>query len=386
MTQAELGTTNGGIAVDNLSAAVAGAEGTVRANPQTVGAYSKLILLLCMRGNYLGRIADYDQAAAISAQQLKIGAKVEQTYQARAGLRATFHDFAGALADLDRAEKMGADPAANYGQRASILHALEKTEEARVLLEKIPEVHRDIPIRGMLATFAGERGDLESAEAQFIAAQKHLPDVSPFPLAWLYMQHGQMWENEGRSGRARELYAAAVERVPGYAPATAHLAAMEAASGARPAAIERLRGLIKTSDDPEYVGQLAALLKEAGVASEAAALRTQAITRYTALLARYPLAYAAHAARFYLGIGDDPKKAVSLAEQNVKNTPTEPAMTLAIEANLAAKQTARACELASEITKRPHATPRSKVLAARAFSSCGQKANADAILQSLASK
>ena len=38
-----------------------------------------------------------------------------------------------------------------------------------------------------------------------------------------------MWERVGKAERARELYQASLERLPSYAPATAHLAALEAA-------------------------------------------------------------------------------------------------------------------------------------------------------------
>lgn len=387
MTQAELATTDGGIAVGNLSAAIAGTEGMVKANPSIAGTYSRLTGLLLLRGEFMGRIADYERAAATSAQQLKVAPKEPQAYQTRAAVRSIFHEFAGALADLDQSEKLGADPASNFDRRASILQAMGRADEARALLEKAGKSERDILSLGTEAMLRGERGELDQAEALFIEAQRHLRDVSPFPLAWLYLQQGLMWESAGRSGRARELYAAAAERVPGYAAATSHLAAMEAASGDRDRAVQLLRGLSSSSDDPEILGQLAALLKEAGQAVDAEVLRTQATERYSDLLKKYPAAFASHAARFYLGIGAEAQSAVRWAEQNLKIMPTVEARSLAIEANLAARATARACVLAEPLqTPRADIPPRVRVMAARALTSCGKKDAAETLLKSIPPK
>lgn len=384
MTKAELATTDGGIAVGNLDAAIAGAEGMVKVNPTIAGGYARLSGLLLLRGEFMGRIADYERAAAISAQQIKLAPKEPQAYQGRAAVRSVFHDFAGALADLDQSEKLGAEPASNLDRRASILHAMGRIEEARAVLAKAGKSERDILSLGTEAMLRGERGELDQAEALFIEAQRHLRDVSPFPLAWLYLQEGLMWESAGRSGRARELYAAAVDRVPRYAAAISHLAAMEAASGDRDRAVQLLRGLSGSSDDPEILGQLAALLKEAGQAVDAEVLRKQSADRYTDLLKKYPAAFAAHAARFYLGIGAEAQSAVRWAEQNLKNTPTAEARGLAIEANLAARGTARACVLAEPLmTPRADLAPRVRVVAARALSACGKKDAAEALLKSI---
>ncbi len=119
-------------------------------------------------------------------------------------------------------------------------------------------------------------GKQAEVEALFVEAQYHHRDVSPFPVVSLYFQQSLMWQRVGRLSRARALLEAACDRLPGYAQATAHLAAREATTGAREQAIARLRSLIKGSDDPEYVGQLAALLKEARQTQEAEKLRAQA--------------------------------------------------------------------------------------------------------------
>lgn len=392
MTQAELGTTDGAIAVGNLSAAIEGAEVALRSNPNTPGVYGRLIMLLITRGQYAGRIADYERAAELAQKTIKLAPNEAVGYQARAAIRSIFHEFTGAFADLEQAEKLGANPAGNRDRRASLLHATGKTDEAYKLLTDVPGALRDIGTAATIAATIGARGDVETAERLFIGAQEKLADTSPFPLAWLYVQHGLMWENAGRSARARELYAAAVERVPGYAIATSHLAAMEAVSGDREAAIARLRKLVTTSDDPEYQGQLAGLLKEqarekdGGASAEAEELTAAAARRYAELLARHPAAFAGHAARFYLGAGGDAKTALTWAEKARLAGRTEEAELLATEAALAAGASARACELADSLSTAKDASPRAKVMASRAYTQCGKKDAADALLRSLAAK
>jgi hypothetical protein len=53
---------------------------------------------------------------------------------------------------------------------------------------------------------------------------------------------------------------------------------------------------------------------------------------YEDLLSRHELAFADHAAEFYLGSGHDPQRALQLATANLVNRKTVRAYTLAIEA------------------------------------------------------
>jgi hypothetical protein len=54
--------------------------------------------------------------------------------------------------------------------------------------------------------------------------------------------------------------------------------------------------------------------------------------RFEALLARQPLAFADHAAEFYLGAGADPARAWLLAQQNLANRATDRAIALELRA------------------------------------------------------
>jgi tetratricopeptide (TPR) repeat protein len=386
MTQAELPTTDGELAVRNLEASLQGAEGLFAANPADAASSGRLITYLCARGQYLGRIADYERAQRLAEQVVKAAPQDAWSYVLRAQTRSIFHDFEGAQADLDQAVKLrGGNRELRLiveQRRISILTALGKLDEALAQSRKLAQANPDLTNLGAEANLLASQGDTAQAEALFIEAQKHFPDVSPFPVAWLYFQEGLMWESAGDLQRAHELYAAAHERLPAYAPAVAHLATVEAAQAQREHAIALLRTLVNAADDPEYSGQLAALLADSGQSAQAEPLRASARTRYQELLARYPRAFASHAARFYLSAGGegDLQAAAQWAERNLKERPTPEAYSLAVEVLAKTGPKERACALADEMEKLPYKTSRMHVMAARAFLSCGERERADALL------
>ena len=111
--------------------------------------------------------------------------------------------------------------------------------------------------------------------------------------------------------------------MPAYAQAQGHLAEVEAELGEINSAVARLYPLAMASDDPDYAGQLARILAEAGCDRESRRWRRLAAARFGELMASHPEAFADHAAEFWLGAGADPHKALRLAQINVevRNTP-----------------------------------------------------------------
>jgi hypothetical protein len=81
-------------------------------------------------------------------------------------------------------------------------------------------------------------------------------------------------------------------------PRGARLAEIDAALGAHQAAIDRLRPLASSSDDPAYATQLACALTAAGHLREAEPWHARAAARYDELALRHPEAYAGHTADF----------------------------------------------------------------------------------------
>jgi tetratricopeptide (TPR) repeat protein len=115
--------TDGSIALLNLQAQIDGIEGH-----DTFAA--ALIDLLILRGLILGRISDYERAAQLANRRVGVATTDAAAYLARARTRTVFHRFAEALDDLDRADRLAPNDAAAKRERAAILQAQGRFDEA----------------------------------------------------------------------------------------------------------------------------------------------------------------------------------------------------------------------------------------------------------------
>ena len=270
-----------------------------------------------MRGHVLGRVADAERAAALAEELVGQAPGEARSFIARARMAAVFHRFASALTDLDTAAALGADRVTLDAERAAVYQALGRYDEALAIRRQAVESRADFSSLGALAGLCAERGEMVEADRWFDAASRRYHSVSPFPLAVLELQRGQLWMEQDDLRRARAWCDAAVRRLPAFVPAQGHLAELDAAQGETAGAIARLRPLALASDDPDYATQLARILGDAGHTEEAQTWRDRAETRYEELLVRHPDAFADHAAEFWLTIGGDPDRALRLARQNL---------------------------------------------------------------------
>lgn len=315
-------TTSGGIAVTNLNAQIDGLTARLQSARSTraamavltADAITPLVDLLLLRGQVLGRIADYERAAGLAEALVRDAADDGAAWLARARTQATLHRFAQALADLDVARRRGADPAALDSERAAILQAVGCCAEALVLRRTAVERRPDFTTLGALAVLQAERGLVTEAERLFTEARRRYRSASPFPIADLDFRRGLTWHGRGQLRAARVWFGAAVRRVPAHAPALGHLAEVDAALGAHGPAIDRLRPLTVSSDDPDYAATLARVLRSAGRLQEAEQWRVTAAARYHELVARHPEAFAHHAAGFWLTVGGDRSAGLRLLE------------------------------------------------------------------------
>jgi tetratricopeptide (TPR) repeat protein len=290
-------TTSGAIAVVNLSAQIDGL--AVRA--ALLGTAESLILidLLTLRGHTLGRIADYEWAEDFAEQLVRRTTDCAgMAFLARARTRAIFHRFTDALAELEAAEQHGLDRATLAAERAEILQAVGRHEQAIELNLGVASRRPEFATLGALAVIHAQLGHVAEAERLFTKARCQYPGTSPFPLASLDFRRGVMWYGKCDLPAARIWFEASRRRVPAYAPALGHLAEIAAALGAHEAAIDRLHPVVSSSDDPEYAATLASTLRAAGHPRDAEPWRVRAAARYEELALRHPEAFAEHAAEF----------------------------------------------------------------------------------------
>jgi tetratricopeptide (TPR) repeat protein len=182
----------------------------------------------------------------------------------------------------------------------------------------------------------------------YAAALSDLDTTSPFPYAWIYFARGLMWtEQAGHRARGESLYAQALDFLPEFVTANIHLAEIEVARGDLASSIARLERVVGSSNEPEALALLGALHVRAGDALRGWHEISLARERFESLLARQPLAFADHAAEFYLGPGADAERAWSLAQQNPVNRKTDRAYVLAIKAARATGRFQEVCALVS---------------------------------------
>ncbi|HSO38310.1 MAG TPA: hypothetical protein VLT33_37535, partial [Labilithrix sp.] len=359
-------TTDGDIAVGNLDAMIGGQEQRMKAMPWDPSLRAGLVDLLLTRGQFLGTIADYERASEIAESLVREAPARPDAWTARASTNATWHRFDAALADLQAAEKAGSKPESLRGSRSSIFAATGRLDEAWTMAPSDGSLAGDstaLAVRGLLA---GELGRLADAEGDLKAARKRYPDVSPLPLAWMDALQAALYEKNGDRTKARAYYTRANRILPLYARAAAHLASYETAQRA----VAILEPVAKRSDDPEVHAQLGDALRRVGRTAESQAELTKARERYDALLVAHREAFADHAARFWLGAGGDPARALPLAAENAKLRNTDEALSLWLEAAQATQDAPATCEAARALVALPHATATLRAPAAAAAARC----------------
>jgi tetratricopeptide (TPR) repeat protein len=367
---ASISTTDGQIAVQNLNAQIDAVDKALDRAPKPM--LTTLITLLQTRGQFVGSISDYERASKLAEKLIEEAPDDPASYLALAGTHSTFHQFDESLADLREAERRGATQTSVDRQRASILQAQGDLIQALAIWRQVLAVDRGIVSLGSAASAHGERGEFDEAERLFEEAIREYRDVSPFPVAWVEFQRGLMWQRAGELWRASELFEAAHRRLPAYQAPLDHLAEIRLAKGDRAGAIELLRTLVASSDNPEYAGDLATLLAENGQRGEADSLRRGARKGFEKLLATHPEAFADHAAQFWLK--EDPQQALVLARKNLGLRRTSQAYELGLKAALATRSNSLTCQWADDVGGFAYLPSSLRTIRARALAACDRNA------------
>ena len=335
-------TTDGAIAIANLDHLIAQAAGDAGIDE-----------LLLLRSKTLADYEALDRVVALAEADSHAAAALLR----RSRSRAAVHRFNEALADAEAAARAGADGRTVAAQRAAILVAIGRADEALPALESNVARHPGFASHSALATACAAAGRLDEADRLYAMAIDELDTTSPFPYAWIWFMRGLMWSEQGDDPRRGEaMYAQAVRTLPQFAVANIHLAELEVRRGDEPAATARLERIAAASQEPEALALLGQLHIRAGQRERGEREIAQARLRFEALLARHPLAFADHAAEFYLGAGQDPERAWGLAQQNLAARPTQRAQRLVMQA---AQATGRSVALLRHVSSisRPRYSP-----------------------------
>jgi tetratricopeptide (TPR) repeat protein len=313
--------TSGAIAVANLTALIRGLEGR---RTEGAGLEDLVALSQCLfrRGDILARIADHDRAESIAAESIALSPASARSSYIRAQIAARFHRFDEASDELDQALAKGHLQKEIDTERASLLQAVGRYDEALFLRKRFVQSSPGIHSYGALASLLAEMEQWTAAEVRYSAALNADRSVSPLACSQLLFEWGVSAMRRGDLDRAEIIFSRLDTILPAHVPGRGHRAEVALARGDADTAAALVAPLLESSDDPEYRATYAEILARLGDGSaEREAQRAEA--DYERLLARRPEAYADHAAAFFMGVGNRPQRALELALANrrIRDTP-----------------------------------------------------------------
>jgi tetratricopeptide (TPR) repeat protein len=327
----ERATTASSIALANLDARIARG-----------GDRAELVNLLLLRARFLSDEGALDRAERLAEEDPATPGDL----LTRARARSALHRFREALEDVRMAEHLGGAEHDLLAVRASILIALGRADEVLGPLEAWVGRRPGVASWSALASAYAAVERFEEADHAFARALDGLDTTLPFPAAWIEFARGTMWaEAAHEPSRGTSHLSRAVVLLPEFVAAELHLAEIERSSGAVEAATQRLERIAHVATDPEALALLGMLHADAGELDRGFCEILLAAQRWEDLLSRHPLAYADHAAEFYLGPGGDPARAWAWARTNLANRRTRHALELAARAATASGRASEARRL-----------------------------------------
>ena len=239
-------------------------------------------------------------------------------------------------------------------ERAALLQATGRYDDALVLRERLAKDDPGIHTLGALASLLAEMGRWSAAENSYAAALDADDGVSPLPCGQLLFEWGVSAMRRGDLDRAEAIFVELDAILPAHVPGRGHRAEVALARGQLDIAMTLITPLLETSDDPEYRAIYAEILAARGD-GKAASEAERAAAAYELLLARRPEAYADHAAAFFMGVGNRPQRAVELASANWKLRDTPRSRSLLAKALRNAQQVSLVqgrCRMSATVSRR----------------------------------
>jgi tetratricopeptide (TPR) repeat protein len=271
----------------------------------------------------LSRITDHDRAELVATEAIALSPDAASALYIRARIAGRFHRFQVAKVLLDRARAAGYARREIDVEHAGLLQATGQYREALVLRERLAKDDPGIHTIGALATLLAEMGEWAEAETRYAAALDADHGTSPIPGAQLFFEWGVSAMRRGELDRAETILAELDALLPAHVPGRGHRAEVALARGRLDLALTLITPLPEISDDPEYRATFAEILSARGDRDGASEEAKRAAAEYERLLARRPEAYADHAAAFFIGVGNQARRAVELARANweLRDTP-----------------------------------------------------------------
>jgi tetratricopeptide (TPR) repeat protein len=231
---------------------IRGYQAAVRAQPGDAGLRAALGAAYLQKVRETGDPGFYARADAVLARARALAPGDYRVLAASGTLALARHDFAGGLAYGLAARRANPASDAPYPVIVDGLVELGRYAEAGRELQRFADAKPTLASYSRVSYFRELHGDLEGA-AQAMALALSAGGDAAENAAYVQTLLGTLEFDRGRLGSARDAFRLALVRFPGYVPASAGLARVEAAEGRTGAAVRRYRDVVARLPLPEYV-------------------------------------------------------------------------------------------------------------------------------------
>ena len=238
-------------------------QAAVRAEPGDAANYALLGNAYYQRARETGDPAYYTRADGSFAAALSRDPDNGSAITGQATLALARHDFRGALELAEHARRLAPQLASPYAPLADAEVELGRYRDAARTLERMVRLKANLTAYARISYFRELHGDLRGALGAMrlaVSAGAGAPEGEAFVQGLL----GKLLADRGRYGAAEHAYRQALATDPGYPPALAGLAGVEAGSGDFAQAIHRYRRVVQRLPLPEYAIALGELEEAAG--------------------------------------------------------------------------------------------------------------------------
>jgi tetratricopeptide (TPR) repeat protein len=205
----------------------------------------------------------YARAEGVLHEALRLDSRDFTATSGLGSLALSRHDFAAGLALGERARRINPSIARNYGVIADAEIELGRYGAAERTLQRWVNLDPGLSSYARVSYFRELHGDLPGALAAMRLAVSAGGDA-PENFSYVQTLVGTLQLDRGAYAAAERSYRDVLSRDPGYPPASAGLARIEAGRGRYEAAIRRYRGAVAAIPLPEYVVGLGETEEAAG--------------------------------------------------------------------------------------------------------------------------
>ena len=238
-------------------------QAAVRADPSHAGSYALLGDAYYQRARETGDPSYYTRAVASFAAALGRDPEIVTAIAGQATLALARHDFRGGLRLARRARALAPQMALPYAPLADAQIELGRYGAAASTLNRMIRLKANLTAYARISYFRELHGDLRGAlQAMRFAASAG--SGSPEGEAYVQGLLGKLLADEGRYSDADHAYRQAFAINPGYLPALAGIAGVEAGRGEFAPAIRRYREVVERLPLPEYAIALGETEQAAG--------------------------------------------------------------------------------------------------------------------------